>query len=229
MALLLCGEDLADATIGLFAGCRYTEATSQWTLDYPPFFAYFEWALAELAAAVDPGILALQSEPLKTLTAETFLRLSVIGGDAVLFVAAAQISRQIAQPQHAWVPFALVVTNSALLIVDHVHFQYNGLLLGVLLLSLAAHLRGQTLLGGIIFAILLNLKHLYLVLAPVQFVYILRSWVWGRGWPGRLVAMGGAVAAVFAASIGPIAETGQLQPLLRRCAISRRCISLRCG
>ena len=34
----------------------YFEATSIWTLDYPPFFAYFEWLMAQLAAIIDPKI-----------------------------------------------------------------------------------------------------------------------------------------------------------------------------
>jgi ALG6, ALG8 glycosyltransferase family len=106
----------------------------------------------------------------------------------------------------------------ALLLVDHIHFQYNGMLMGVLIASIAAHTHGQVLLGGALFTVLLNLKHLYLVVAPVQFIFILRAWVWGRGWPRRLFSMAAVVLVILAMAVGPIASTGQIVPMLKRCA-----------
>ena len=41
--------------------CRYTEATSGWTLDYPPMFAWFEFLLSQIAHFVDPAMLQVHN------------------------------------------------------------------------------------------------------------------------------------------------------------------------
>jgi alpha-1,3-glucosyltransferase len=209
--------------LGRLKPCRYVEDTSEWTLDYPPFFAYFEWALAQVAAVIEPGMLTVQAEPYDSPVSKVFLRMSVIVGDSALLLAAFCVSRCSGvrgSAERAWVPFLMVVSNAALLMVDHVHFQYNGLLLSLLLFSLAAHMSERTLLGGFLFVVLLNFKHLYLVLAPVQFVYILRGWIWGVGWPRRLGMMGITVLAVCAASLAPVVATKQWWHLLARCCLT---------
>jgi len=70
----------------------------------------------------------------------------------------------------------------ALLAAD-VHFQYNGFLYGVLIFSITAILEDQILVGSLLFAVLLNLKHIYLYIGPVYFIYLLRSYCFSNGSP----------------------------------------------
>jgi len=70
----------------------------------------------------------------------------------------------------------MALLSPCLLILDHVHFQYNGMLLGVLLASVATAMNGQHLLAAFLFTCLLWLKHVYLVIAPLFFVYLLRHY-----------------------------------------------------
>ncbi|XP_059436746.1 probable dolichyl pyrophosphate Glc1Man9GlcNAc2 alpha-1,3-glucosyltransferase [Corylus avellana] len=105
-----------------------------------------------------------------------------------------------------------------LVIVDHMHFQYNGFLLGLLLMSLSYLEEGRDLMGGFVFAVLLCFKHLFAVAAPVYFVYLLRHYCWGgivRGFR-RLSILGAVVVAVFAAAYAPFVYHGQMQQVLRR-------------
>lgn len=60
---------------------------------------------------------------------------------------------------------ASIFLHPGLLIVDHIHFQYNGLLFGIMLWSIAMMREGRMVLGGMLFATLLNFKHIYMYIA----------------------------------------------------------------
>ncbi|CAK0825594.1 unnamed protein product, partial [Prorocentrum cordatum] len=192
----------------------YFEETSQWTLDYPPLFAYFEWALSQAAAVVDPEMLRVNNLEYASPATVTFQRCSVIACDLLLLAGA------YAAGGGAAAPVALVLLNPALLLVDHIHFQYNGMLLGLLLLSAADLDGGRTYRGAFLFCLLLSFKQIFLYVAPVYFVYLLRGHCGLRftghgallGFQlryGALVQLGLLVVLTFAAVWLPVVCTGQ--------------------
>lgn len=98
------------------------------------------------------------------------------------------------------------ILNPALLLVDHIHFQYNGLLLGILLLSLLHVEKGNFITSAFLFAILLNMKHIYLYIAPAYFIYLLRRYTLDRHFNFSLTKftqLALVVAGVFVLSFGP--------------------------
>ncbi|XP_073111689.1 dolichyl pyrophosphate Glc1Man9GlcNAc2 alpha-1,3-glucosyltransferase-like [Elaeis guineensis] len=196
----------------------YSDASSPWTLDYPPLFAYFELLLSLPASLLDPTIVDLVAgQNYAASSALLFQRVSVAAADLVLLLGAHRLARRL-PPFRRRLAFAFLLWSPALLIVDHIHFQYNGFLLGILLLSLSFLAEGRDLAGGIAFAVLICSKHLFLVGAPVYFVYLLRHYCRGGFGKalGRFLAMGSAVGAVFATAFGPFLYHGQMLQVLHR-------------
>jgi hypothetical protein len=118
-----------------------------------------------------------------------------------------------------------VLLSPGLLIIDHIHFQYNGFMYGVLVLSMVLARNKSTLLpSGLIFAVLLCFKHIHLYLAPAYFVYLLRTYCLGERsalpyFTVRVlncVKLGVGIIAVFASAFGPFALWGQLEQVFRR-------------
>jgi alpha-1,3-glucosyltransferase len=225
----------------------YLDESSEWTLDYPPFFAYFEWMLSHLARFFDPAMLNIKHLNYTSPGTLLFQRLSVIASDTILLLSlilfpkeydrkdAKETSKLITKN---FVTLAITFLNAGLLLVDHIHFQYNGMLFGILIFSISFILRGKEILGALTFAMLLNFKHIFLYVAPVYFVYLLRQFCFIEvGQPKalefvkeksavnraqmkfsfvRFFTLVFVVMIVFVISFGPFAYSGQLPQVLKR-------------
>lgn len=155
----------------------YTEATSQWTLDYPPFFAYFEWVLSQFVprSVQEDGCLDIVAKGAYSWPTVVFQRSTVIVTEILLFAVLQAYINLSDNKTLTFIIASSLVLSPGLLIVDHMHFQYNGVLFGILCaVILCARLRKNCWLAAC-FTVLLCFKHIFLYLAPAVFVYLLRA------------------------------------------------------
>ncbi|XP_077276015.1 ALG6/ALG8 family glucosyltransferase xit [Temnothorax americanus] len=198
----------------------YVNAQSPWTLDYPPLFAWFEYCLSQAAAFFDPEMLKVENLNYASPATVYFQRGTVIFADLILAYGVREMGRTFCKSLNNHIVFIfLSLCNIGLLIVDHIHFQYNGFLLGILLLSMAnvskIGKQVSVLQGAMWFAVLLNLKHLYVYVAPAYTVWLLKSYCWdSKEFFKRLFSLGLIVLTVLAVSFGPF-RTRLLQVISR--------------
>ena len=194
-------------------------------MDYPPFFAYFERILSQCAAFVDPALLNVKTLYYDSWATVAFQRSTVILAElALLYALHVFVRKSPADSKgNAQAAALSILLSPGLLIIDHIHFQYNGLLYGILILSLVLA-RGPSpdlLQSGLLFATLLCLKHIYLYLAPAYFIYLLRVYCLSprtifRVQVGNCLKLGIGIIAIAAAAFGPLIYWGQLNQLMGR-------------
>ncbi|KAH7920801.1 glucosyltransferase [Leucogyrophana mollusca] len=197
----------------------YYDTTSEWTLDYPPFFAYFEKLLSIPASFVDAKIVDLNNLGYNAWSVVAYQRSTVIFTELLLGAVLLRFVRGAVDPSRQRIISASLFLHPGFLIIDHIHFQYNGFMFGILLWSILMAREGNKLASGILFAVLLNFKHIYMYLAPAYFIYLLRSYCMspsGQILPTRFISLANAVIVVFVISLGPFILMGQLPQLLSR-------------
>uniref|UniRef100_A0A2R5LMD8 Alpha-1,3-glucosyltransferase n=1 Tax=Ornithodoros turicata TaxID=34597 RepID=A0A2R5LMD8_9ACAR len=216
----------------------YYENTSIWTLDYPPLFAWFEYLLSFGAKLADPAMLNISNLDYASSATIIYQRATVILSDFAFVFAVwewkkllhkERLAKQTGDPwfEPLTALVMLFLWNPGLLLVDHIHFQYNGFLHGVLLLAAARIFQNRCVEAALWFAVLLNLKHIYLYVAPAFFIYLLRSYCFvpvrrGSTLPlgdfsiKNFVKLGSVVFLVFAVSLGPFVLKGQMGQLVSR-------------
>ncbi|KAK4524337.1 hypothetical protein GAYE_SCF03G2237 [Galdieria yellowstonensis] len=113
-----------------------------WGIDYPPLSAYYSWICGKIIQLVDEDVIKLHvSRGIETESSKCLLRLSVVLSDAIfLLPACLQLCLRISKKKDddsIWL-FVTTALEPCLLLIDHGHFQYNGVSIALVLWSIIA-------------------------------------------------------------------------------------------
>lgn len=158
-----------------------------WGLDYPPLTAYHSLILGQIAHRINSSYVELhKSRGFSSDDHKYFMRLTVLCADALIYIPAmiyfvSNIPLRNSQAQDCNVlgfgKRDIILSTSliypGLMLIDHGHFQYNCISLGLFVGSVTAVLKGSFILGSILFMAALNYKQMELYHALPIFFYIL--------------------------------------------------------
>lgn len=167
-----------EVTVNLPLGDWYRQTLNNdlqyWGLDYPPLTALVSWVFGSIAqVGVCPALVSLHaSRGHESVAGKAFMRVSVLVLDALVLMPALMAASRATQTQCSRLVALLV---PALLLVDHGHFQYNGMCIGLAVAAALALQRRLDMLACVLFCLSLNFKQMALYYAPVFFFAMLRN------------------------------------------------------
>lgn len=186
-----------------------------WGLDYPPLSAYASLATGWFMSMIDPAAVALHdSHGYETEASRAAMRLSVLVTDILVFFPSlvaciyvlckkssrsSNIPRRYECQSELFRSAAFCLTLPALLLVDHAHFQYNNVSLGLFLAAMTCFVKEYDVLGSAFFCAAIYFKHMLMYYALAIFA-LLASRMF-RLFKGQGAIAGGIYAAKIIAMI----------------------------
>ncbi|KAI0392891.1 ALG8 glycosyltransferase family ALG6 [Xylariaceae sp. FL0594] len=181
-----------------------------WGLDYPPLTAYHSWLLGRIGSWIDPSWFALYtSRGLDDPTLKIFMRATVIVSEYLIYIPAVVIfvrrySRLFGVTQWpASLALVAILMQPGTILIDHIHFQYNTVMLGLVVASMSSMIAGRYMWASIFFVGALGFKQMALYYAPVVFAFLLGSCIFPRVNAGRFFGIAAVTAASFAVLVLP--------------------------
>jgi alpha-1,3-glucosyltransferase len=177
-----------------------------WGLDYPPLSAYASYVAGSILARVEPEAVALKtSRGYESRRSRAAMRASVLAADAFVFfpavVACALALQRRRETADAVVAFTLSLP--ALVLVDHGHFQYNCVSLGLFAAAAAAMARNAHATGAALLCLSVYFKQMSLYYAPAFAAYLLATMA-RRPSRGAMVLFAGKIAASIVATTAAV-------------------------
>ncbi|KAK0617889.1 ALG6, ALG8 glycosyltransferase family-domain-containing protein [Bombardia bombarda] len=182
-----------------------------WGLDYPPLTAYHSWLCGKIGSLIDPAWFALYtSRGIHDPNLKIFMRATVIVSEYLVFIPAAVVFvRRFSRLSGvanwtASVALVAILMQPATILVDHVHFQYNTVMLGFVLATMSSMLAGRYLWSAVYFVAALGFKQMALYYAFPVFAFLLGSCLFPRVNLARLTGIAIATVAAFTILLLPL-------------------------
>lgn len=160
---------------------------------------------------IDPEWFALySSRGFESQNLKVFMRATVIVSEYLVYVAALIIFlRHYSRNQGTGTlglnaALVAILMQPATMLIDHGHFQFNTVMLGLVVASLSSVYAGRLLWSCIFFVLALGFKQMALYYAPAIFAFLLGSCLHPRLRIGRLIAIAIVTLLSFAALFAPL-------------------------
>uniref|UniRef100_H2Y783 Alpha-1,3-glucosyltransferase n=1 Tax=Ciona savignyi TaxID=51511 RepID=H2Y783_CIOSA len=155
-----------------------------WGLDYPPLTAYHSYVCGWIASHVNTEWISLgESHGFESDQHKVFMRCTVIVADIIVYYSAVWAIWRFSHKAFSNVGFILAMFYPGLILIDHGHFQYNCISLGLMLWAMVGFQRNYDVVGSIFFCLALNYKQMELYHALPVFCYLLGKSLklpWGK-------------------------------------------------
>ncbi|KAI3343152.1 glycosyltransferase family 57 protein [Ustulina deusta] len=181
-----------------------------WGLDYPPLTAYHSWLLGRIGSFIDPSWFALHtSRGSDDPALKIFMRATVIVSEYLIYIPAVVIftrrySRLFGVAQWpASLALVAILMQPGTILIDHVHFQYNTVMLGFVVASMSSMVAGRYMWASIFFVAALGFKQMALYYAPAVFAFLLGSSIFPRINLPRFFGIAAVTMASFAILVLP--------------------------
>ncbi|EFA05255.1 dolichyl pyrophosphate Man9GlcNAc2 alpha-1,3-glucosyltransferase [Tribolium castaneum] len=158
-----------------------------WGLDYPPLTAYHMYLTGKIGSFLNENWTKLhESRGFEGESHKIFMRYTVLAADIVMYIPAlifyfhamgGQSPDPKTRPLSPSLATILGLLYPGIILIDHGHFQYNCISLGLLVLATSCLLLDMNLTAAIFFTSALNYKQMELYHALPFFMYMLSSCV----------------------------------------------------
>ncbi|BFZ53708.1 Glucosyltransferase-like protein [Savitreella phatthalungensis] len=146
-----------------------------WGLDYPPLTAWHSLLLGAIGTWINPTWFALVlSRTNESSGLKLYMRLTAVFSDVLVLLPA--LVAYCGLQDQAYVRHGLLLLTAlhpALLLIDHGHFQYNGVMLGFMVACLVFAARRRMNLAAACFVACFSFKQMGLYYAPPVFAHLL--------------------------------------------------------